>query len=145
VIEEGTNRKNLAVFDELVSPSFVDHEAGSEPGGPDDEKELLSSVAEAFPDWRWDVEEMLAVDDKVITRYVVRGTHRGEFMGAPPTGKKVAFTGINIVRLEGARSWRAGATATSWDGCGRSAWCRPTSASKYQLPRIPLFSAHSGE
>ena len=52
VIEEGTNQKNLAVFDELVSSSFVDHEAGSEPGGPEDEKELLSSVAEAFPDWR---------------------------------------------------------------------------------------------
>jgi hypothetical protein len=44
---------------------------GSQPGGPE-EKELLSSVAEAFPDWRWDVEEMLAVDDKVITRYVAR-------------------------------------------------------------------------
>jgi predicted ester cyclase len=96
----------------------VDHEAGSEPGSPDDEKELLSSVAEAFPDWRWDVEEMLAVDDKVITRYVVRGTHRGEFMGVAPTGKKVAFTGINIVRLEG------GKIVESWGNSDQLGWMR---------------------
>ncbi len=118
VIEEGTNQKNLAVFDELVSPSFVDHEAGSEPGGPEDEKELLSSVAGAFPDWRWDVQEMLAVDDKVITRYVARGTHRGEFMGAAPTGEEVSFTGINIVRLEG------GKIVESWGNSDQLGWMR---------------------
>ena len=120
VIEEGINRKNLAVFDELVSPSFVDHEAGSGPGSPDDEKELLSSVVEAFPDWRWDVQEMLAVDDKVITRYVARGTHRGEFefMGAAPTGKEVSFTGINIVRLEG------GKIVESWGNSDQLGWMR---------------------
>ena len=105
VIEEGTNQKNLAVFDELVSSSFVDHEAGSEPGGPEDEKELLSSVAEAFPDWG-------------ITRYVARGTHRGEFMGAAPTGKEVSFTGINIVRLEG------GKIVESWGNSDRLGWMR---------------------
>jgi steroid delta-isomerase-like uncharacterized protein len=119
VIEEGTNRKNLAVFDELVSTSFVDHEAGSRPGGgPEDEKELLSSVAEAFPDWRWDVEEMLAVDDKVITRYVARGTHRGEFMGAAPTGKEVAITGINIARIE------RGKIVESWGNSDQLGWMR---------------------
>ncbi len=118
VIEEGTNRKNLAVFDELVSPSFVDHEAGSESGGPEDEKELLSSVADAFPDWRWDVQEMLAVDDKVITRYVARGTHKGEFMGVAPTGKEVAFTGINITRLEG------GKIVESWGNSDQLGWMR---------------------
>ncbi len=108
VIEEATNRKNFAVFDELISPSFVDHEAGPGPGGSESEKKLLSTVAEAFPDWRWDVEDMMAEGDKVITRYVARGTHRGEFMGAPPTGKEVIVTGINIVRLEGGKiveSW----------------------------------------
>ena len=118
VIEEGTNRKNLAVFDELVSPSFIDHEAGSEPGGPEDEKELLSSVAQAFPDWQWEIEEMLAVEDKVITRYVARGTHRGAFMGVPPTGVEVAFTGINIVRIE------EGKIVESWGNSDQLGWMR---------------------
>ncbi len=118
VIEEGTNRKNLAVFDELVSPSFVDHEAGSEPGGSEGEKKLLTSVTQAFPDWRWDIQEMLAIDDKVITRYVARGTHRGEFMGAAPTGKEVSLTGINIVRLEG------GKIVESWGNSDQLGWMR---------------------
>jgi predicted ester cyclase len=100
VIEEATNKRNFVVFDELISSNLVDHEAGPEPGGPEGEKELLSTVTEAFPDWRWDVEDMMAEGDKVITRYVARGTHRGEFMGAAPTGEEVAVSGINIVRLE---------------------------------------------
>jgi predicted ester cyclase len=119
VIEEGVNKKNPFVFDELISPSFVDHEAdGSGPGGPEGEKELLSSVRESFPDWRWDIEDMLAVDDKVITRYVARGTHRGEYMGAAPTGKEVAFTGINISRLEG------GKIVESWGNSEQLVWLR---------------------
>ncbi len=119
VIEEGVNEKNLGVFDELVSPSFVDHEAdGSEPGGPEGEKELVSSVTEAFPDWRWDIEDMLAAEDKVMTRYVARGTHRGEFMGAAPTGREVAFTGINISRLE------EGKIVESWGNSDQLSWMR---------------------
>jgi predicted ester cyclase len=74
VIEQGVNAQDLSVFDELIS-SFVDHEAeGSEPGGAEGENELLSSIRESFLDWRWDIQEMLAAEDKVITRYVVHGT-----------------------------------------------------------------------
>jgi SnoaL-like polyketide cyclase len=77
VIEEGVNRQDLSVFDELISPSFVDYEAdGSGPGGSEGEKELLSSVRESFPDWRWEIQDMLAAEDKVITRYVARRTLR---------------------------------------------------------------------
>jgi steroid delta-isomerase-like uncharacterized protein len=118
LIEEGTNRKNLADFDELVAHSFVDHEAGSQPAGPEAEKKVLVSVAEAFPDWRWDVQEMLAVEDKVITRYVARGTHRGEFMGAAPTGREVEVGGINIVRLKG------GKIVESWGYSDQLGWLR---------------------
>jgi len=119
IIEEGVNQQNLSVFDEVISPSFVDHEAeGSAPGGPEGEKELLRSIRESFPDWRWDVEDMLAAEDKVITRYVVRGTHRGEYMGAQPTGKEIAITGINIVRLED------GKVVESWGNSDQLGWLR---------------------
>ena len=119
IIEEGVNQQDLSVFDEVISPYFVDHEAeGSDPGGPEGEKELLGSIKESFPDWRWDVEDMLAAEDKVITRYVVRGTHSGEYMGAQPTGKEIAFTGINIVRLEG------GKVVESWGNSDQLDWLR---------------------
>jgi predicted ester cyclase len=95
------------------------HEAeGSEPGGPEGEKALLSSIRKSFPDWRWDIEEMLAAEDKVVTRYVVRGTHQGAYMGAAPTNKEVAITGINIVRLEG------GKIVESWGNSYQLGWLR---------------------
>lgn len=99
VVEEGTNGKNLYIFDELVSPSFVDHEAGPEPGGPEGEKRLMEMITIAFPDWRWDIEDQIAEGDKVVTRYTARGTHRGEFWGIAPTGEEVEVIGINIVRI----------------------------------------------
>lgn len=108
VIEQGTNAKDLSVFDELVSASFVDHEAGPEPGGPEGEKRLVEMITFAFPDWRWSIEDQIAEGDKVVTRYTARGTHRGEFMGIAPTGEQVEVPGINIVRIEGGKiveSW----------------------------------------
>jgi predicted ester cyclase len=61
---------------------------------------------------------MLAAEDKVITRYVVRGTHRGEYMGAQPTGEEIAITGINIVRLED------GKVVESWGNSDQLGWLR---------------------
>jgi hypothetical protein len=46
---------------------------------------------------------MLAEGDRVVTRWTARGTHRGELMGIPPTGKPVTMTGITINRLEGGK------------------------------------------
>jgi len=58
------------------------------------------SLRQAFPDAVYSLEEMIASGDKVITRFVVRATHLGEFQGIPATGKKIELSGIAIVRLE---------------------------------------------
>ena len=100
VIEKGTNAKDLSVFDELVSTSFVDHEAGPEPGEPEGAKRLMEMITAAFPDWRWSIEDQIVEGDRVVTRYTARGTLWGEFMGIAPTGEEVEVTGINIVRVE---------------------------------------------
>jgi len=54
----------------------------------------------AFPDAAYAFEEMIASGDKVITRFIMRATHLGEFEGIPATGKKIELSGIAIVRLE---------------------------------------------
>jgi predicted ester cyclase len=61
---------------------------------------------------------MLAAEDKVVTRYVVRGTHQGKYMGAAPTNKEVTITGINIVRPEG------GKMVESWGYSDQLGWLR---------------------
>lgn len=50
----------------------------------------------SFPDLRCTVDDMLAEGDKVATRWAIRGTHRGDLMGIPPTGKQIEVPGITI-------------------------------------------------
>jgi steroid delta-isomerase-like uncharacterized protein len=54
----------------------------------------------AFPDFQTVIEDLIAEDDKVAARIRMTGTQRGEFMGIPPTGRRVEFTGIYIVRIQ---------------------------------------------
>jgi predicted ester cyclase len=49
-----------------------------------------------FPDMNWTVNEQIAEGEKVVTRFTWTGTHQGEFMGIPPTGKSVEVWGVVI-------------------------------------------------
>ncbi len=75
------------------------------PGPMDREafKQFLSLFQAAFPDGRHIIEDQLAEDDKVTTRWMWRGTHRGDFQGMPATGTEVTLTGMNIDRIVGGR------------------------------------------
>ena len=63
-------------------------------------KDVLRGMRSAFPDMHWTVEEQVAEGDKVVTRFEWTGTHRGEFLGVPATGRQVKVWGIVIDRLE---------------------------------------------
>ena len=54
----------------------------------------------AFPDIKYTVEDMIEDGDKLVARWSAKGTHKGEFMGIPPTGRQVSFTGIEIIRVK---------------------------------------------
>lgn len=71
-------------------------------------KRFVEMYRNAFPDLRITVEDLVAEGDKVLTCWTARGTHQGEFMGIPPSGNRVEFTGISIDRIEGGKfveSW----------------------------------------
>jgi steroid delta-isomerase-like uncharacterized protein len=96
-IEEALTRKNLDVLDILVAEDFV--EQVPFPGqGPGREglRDTLQGLIAAFPDMGWTVDEQIAENEKVMTRFTMSGTHRGPFMGMPPTGKAVKVWGIVI-------------------------------------------------
>ena len=66
-------------------------------------KDVLRGMRSAFPDMRWTVEEQIAEDDKVLTRFIWTGTHKAEFFGIPATGRQVSVWGMVIDRMENAK------------------------------------------
>jgi len=62
-----------------------------------------ASFRAAFPDWRSELHLLIAEADLVAEHFTARGTHRGEVMGAAPTGREVSLKGINIFRLRDGR------------------------------------------
>jgi predicted ester cyclase len=100
IVEEIQNHDNLALIDELLAPTFVNHTPA--PGlSPDREgiKQLLSMFRAAFPDGVMTIEDMIAEGDKVVSRKTYRGTHQGEFLGIPPTDRHVSVGLIDMMRL----------------------------------------------
>jgi steroid delta-isomerase-like uncharacterized protein len=94
----------LDVIANLVTKDYVFHgSAGKEVRGREGLRQFLSMFFNAFPDLRFDVEDIFAEGDKVVSRVTCRGTHKGALMGIPPTGKQIATTVICINRFVGER------------------------------------------
>jgi len=101
LVTEVLNGKNLDVVNELIHPGFVEHVAGeAHRTGIEGFKGARRRRNLVFPDWGVTVEDLIAEGDKVVVRATGRGTHRGEFMGIPPTGRHVAVTWIAIYRVK---------------------------------------------
>ena len=102
--EEVFNQRNLAVVDELCTTNHLFHNPHTTLQGREEFKQLLSVYITAFPDARFTVEDLIAEGDRVASRYTFRGTHQGDLMGIPPTGKQVTVTGIIINRIVNGKS-----------------------------------------
>lgn len=98
LIDEAQSNGRLDVVDELLADDFVDHTPL--PGVPptrDGVKMLFGYLRSAFPDLQVHVQEQIAEGEKVATRKVFEGTHRGEFLGVAPTGRIISFEVIDIL------------------------------------------------
>jgi len=98
---ENASQGNFDALDEIVAPDYVVHP--EEVHGPDGLREMVEGYRNALSGLRVTIDQQFTEGDYVATRYTISGTHDGELMGAPPTGKDVAFTGITISRCEGGR------------------------------------------
>ncbi len=98
------NNGTLDDIDQLVAADSVDHDPAPGQGpGPAGFKAMFAEMRTAFPDLHVEVEHLTATDDDVAFAYTVTGTHQGELMGHPATGKKVSFRGMQLGRFEGAK------------------------------------------
>jgi predicted ester cyclase len=98
--DEYVNRGIEAVADELLAPDLVSHSPfPGQPPGSAGVKETFTRFRAGFPDLRARLEDVVAEGDKVAGRFTVDGTHKGEFMGQPPTGKRISYEEIVILRF----------------------------------------------
>jgi steroid delta-isomerase-like uncharacterized protein len=98
---EVMNEGKLEVIDELCSQDFVDH--NPLPGTSPDFaglKDFVTQVRSAFPDIETTAEDILVEGDRLAVRSTIRGTHKGDFMGIPASGKKVEVSNYDFVRFE---------------------------------------------
>jgi predicted ester cyclase len=102
------NSGDLSRAEEVIPPDSIEHEEvpGLPPGTPGLEvfRHFVTTFRAAFPDLRITAEDVIAEGDKVVARFTMRGTHRGEFMGIGPTGESISVTGIDIVRVVGGKA-----------------------------------------
>jgi steroid delta-isomerase-like uncharacterized protein len=117
---EAFNRGHLTAADELFAPNFVGHEPYyyrlGPPLGPEGVKQASVAFRAAFPDVCFTIEDLIAEADKVVVRWTWRGTHQGEFLRRPATGRRVTVAGIDLFRI-------AAGYAPSWapaSGCRSS-------------------------
>jgi steroid delta-isomerase-like uncharacterized protein len=97
------------VVDEIFEPdAIISTPRAIKTSGPDAIKEVFSVLHHAFPDLHVAVESLIAEGDEVVARNTVTGTHRGEYLGMPPTGRRITYDEVFIVRFANGRiveSW----------------------------------------
>jgi steroid delta-isomerase-like uncharacterized protein len=90
-------------IDEVFEPDVKQHTPFEATGAQTLKEMVFARLYRAFPDLHIAVEDLIAQGDKVVQRDTVTGTHQGEYMGVPPTGKSVAYNEIFIMRLVNGR------------------------------------------
>jgi steroid delta-isomerase-like uncharacterized protein len=106
--EEVISAKNPDVIEELVTADSVDHTFGSQ--GVEASRQFFAMLFQAFPDLRVDVQDVIAEGELVAARVTYSGTHQGEFVGIPATGRQARTNGVDFFRMQDGRQ------AEHWGG-----------------------------
>ncbi len=99
--EELLNKGNLELAQEIFAPTYVFHDAeGDVEGGPDAIKAFVTSLRTAFPDLKVEVEILATEGDRVTWLRTHRGTHQGEYLGVPASGRLITWREMIVTRYE---------------------------------------------
>lgn len=114
IFERAINQRDESVYDEFIDRSYVNYDMPMPESGPTGMRALMGGFFAAFPDMRIVVEQAVGEADLVCTRGYFEGTHDGDFMGVPATGKKVNVKYMDMWRLPTVRPSRTGSESTCW-------------------------------
>lgn len=104
-VEDIWNGGNYAAFEDLVSPDFriYGSTADKDLRGRDAAIAYFQGVRAAFPDLHFEIDDLIAEGDRVVTRWSASGTHLGDFQGIPPTGRRIKISGTDVDRIANGR------------------------------------------
>ncbi len=98
--DEVLNRRRLGVLSELLAPEFVGHDPAGATVDRDGYLTAVKMLHAGFGQLIVSVDDQVAEDDRVTTRWTAVGTHTGAFAGIPATWREVTISGIDIHRLD---------------------------------------------
>ena len=101
--EEVWNQSRETAIDELMLPDCVVHGLGPDQHGPEGFKPFFKMYRDAFPDIHVTIESIVSEGDLAAVRWTAAGTHKGDGLGFPATGKRVELTGMAFLRSENGR------------------------------------------
>jgi predicted ester cyclase len=92
---------NMTMVDEVVSPEFTSHDwPDGFAKGPQAFRDYYDDLRKTVPNARYVVDDLIAEGNRVVVRWRLLGTHKGEFQGIAPTGRAITLKGIAIYRVE---------------------------------------------
>src|SRR5262245_52342114 len=97
--EDVWNNGQADVIDQLMAPHCVIHGLGPQTMGPAEFKSFYQAYREAFPDVRIHIDQTVGEDNLVAVCWTGTGTHRGDTLGFPATGRAVRFRGMTLARV----------------------------------------------
>ena len=93
------NDQKIELLDEILASDYVGHVNANDINGPDAAKGFIGGFMKGFPDVNYDVKDTMTSGNKVITRWICTGTHKGTFLGMEPTDQSINVTGITIFQV----------------------------------------------
>ena len=104
IFERAINQRDESVFEEFIDRSYVNYDMPMPESGPTGMRALMGGFFAAFPDMRIVIEQTMGDADLVCTRGYFEGTHDGDFMGIPATGRKVNVKYMDMWRIAGGKA-----------------------------------------
>jgi len=97
-IYEAINTGNVSLLEKFVAPDYIEHSEGYR--GVEPFQQQVTAFRAAFPDLHVSIDELLTDGDRFASRTTVTGTHTGDLMDMPATGKRISVEAVDIGRIE---------------------------------------------
>jgi steroid delta-isomerase-like uncharacterized protein len=104
---ETEDRHDLTRHHDFIHDDIVVNQAGAEPVvGFDAYITMMEALYDGVPDFHVVLEDQFATDERVVCRWRLGGTHKGDVFGIPATGKAIEYTGVSVWEIEGGKARR---------------------------------------